>query len=184
MDDTDVWISQQRQTNLLTTEWATLLDYGRCFSLTDMRFSEWPCLQASGLKLVWDSSFLPSFFLGRLSSLTRNFYNLCSDCPLWILNNNSMCPDPIYCRVEYDPKGQAGRLLQTPFCMAIFSVMFQTRGGGWESFLRGTGEVEAVWTSLCHRTSFREKVLLSNLCRWCCRLPICVHQMAPSYWSM
>lgn len=146
--------------------------------------SEWPCLQASGLKLVWDSSFLPSFFLGRLSSLTRNFYNLCSDCPLWILNNNSMCPDPIYCRVEYDPKGQAGRLLRTPFCMAIFSVMFQTRGGGWESFLRGTGEVEAVWTSLCHRTSFREKVLLSNLCRWCCRLPICVHQMAPSYWSM
>lgn len=41
-----------------------------------------------------------------------------------------MCPNPIYCRVEYDPKGQAGRLLRTPFCMAIFSVMFQTRGGG------------------------------------------------------
>lgn len=102
--------------------------------------SEWPCLQASGLKLVWDSSFLPSFFLGRLSSLTRNFYNLCSDCPLWILNNNSMCPDPIYCRVEYDPKGQAGRLLQTPFCMAIFSVMFQTRGVGAGSHSWGVQE--------------------------------------------
>lgn len=106
--------------------------------------SEWPCLQASGLKLVWDSSFFPSFFLGRLSSLTRNFYNLRSDCPLWILNNNSMCPDPIYCRVEYDPKGQAGRLLQTPFCMAIFSVMFQTLGVIPEGYRRSGSSVDVL----------------------------------------
>lgn len=41
-----------RQSNLLTAEEAALLDYGRCFSLTDMRFFESSCIQALGLKLV------------------------------------------------------------------------------------------------------------------------------------
>lgn len=59
-----------------------------------------------------------------------------------------MCPDPMYCQVEYDPKEKAGRLLPTLLCVAILSVVFQT--------LRCAGEAEAVWISFCHNLDQRE----------------------------